>query len=68
MRREHTIEELQEAKRKLCYEIGNKLASFENEYNVEICEIEDQPPSRIYRELGDEVIKISGYFEMEVKL
>lgn len=39
----HTIEEMQEAKRKLCYEIGNKLAAFENEYNVEICEIEYQP-------------------------
>lgn len=64
----HTIEEMQEAKRKLCYEIGNKLAAFENEYNVEMCEIEYQPRSRIYRELGDEVIQISGYFEMEVKL
>lgn len=52
----HTIEEMQEAKRKLCYEIGNKLAAFENEYNVEICEIEYQPRSRIYSELGDDVI------------
>lgn len=66
MKREHTIEEMQAARRKVCQEVAQKLAEFEDEYNVKICSV-DYGPKRAISELGD-TISIYSVFEMEVKL
>lgn len=62
----HTIQEMQEARRKVCQEVAQKLAEFEDEYNVKICSV-DYGSKRAISELGEK-ISIYGVFEMEVTL
>lgn len=63
----HTIDEMQQARRKLCNEIASKLVEFENEYNVKIGDVGYRSKS-MYSEMSDTPIHTVGEFKIEVIL